>query len=157
MYEMLAGLGVLLGDGKVGSFADQHKKPEGDWIIKGGNIFLDSAQVSNISNDLPVKKVKRKIIPIAVLISGRTASSGEVVAISTIGRANTIQISENSVGYTTGNKGFKINGQAGLNLTVDFDADRTGKIYRNYVIPQISVSSRDDFEYLERDQKSKQP
>ena len=155
MYEMLAGLGLLLGDGKVGRFVDQHQKPEESWIIKGGNIYLDSAQVSNIANNNPVKKAKRKTVPIAVLLSGQTASSGEVVAISTIGRTGTIRIGENSAGYTTGNKGFEINKQAGLNLAVDFDADRTGKIYRDHITPEISISGGDDFENLERDQKVK--
>ncbi|MGI4020554.1 MAG: S41 family peptidase [Janthinobacterium lividum] len=152
MYEMLAGLGNLLGDGEAGGFVDQHQKPEGSWIIKKGNIYLDTAQVSNVAS---VKPAKRKNIPIAVLLSGQTASSGEIVAISTVGRPNTIRIGENSAGYTTGNKGFQINGQAGLNLAVDFDTDRTGRIYRNQVSPEIRVTGGDNFENLEVDQKVK--
>ncbi|RYY18454.1 MAG: hypothetical protein EOP41_10615 [Sphingobacteriaceae bacterium] len=155
MYEMLAGLGLLLGDGKVGGFVDQHRKPEESWILKEGNIYLDSAQVSNIPNNVQLKKVKRKPLPIAVLLSGQTASSGEVVAISTAGRQNTIRIGENSAGYTTSNKGFEINSQAGLNLAVDFDADRTGRIYRDYITPEIIVTGGDNFKNLEKDEKVK--
>ncbi|RYE29524.1 MAG: hypothetical protein EOP42_14185 [Sphingobacteriaceae bacterium] len=155
MYEMLAGLGLLLGDGKVGGFVDQHRKPEESWILEEGNIYLDSAQVSNIPNNVQLKELKRKTFPIAVLLSGQTASSGEVVAISTAGRQNTIRIGENSAGYTTSNKGFEINSQAGLNLAVDFDADRTGRIYRDYITPEIIVTGGDNFENLEKDEKVK--
>ena len=150
MYQMLAGLGGLLGDGRAGGFVDQHQKPDGSWIIKQGNIYLDSSQVSNIANSKPPKI---RTVPIAVLISGQMASSGEIVAISTVGRPNTIRIGENSAGYTTANQGFKINEQAGLNLAVDFDSDRTGKIYRNVVIPELPVHGGDDFEHLKVDQK----
>lgn len=150
MYQMLAGLGRLLGDGKVGGFVNQHKQEDGNWYIKNGNIYIDSTQVSNITDQ---KKLIYKSIPIAVLISGRTASAGEVVAISTISRKNSILIGENSAGYTTANQGFEINKYAGLNLAIGFDADRRGKIYRNYVSPDILVQGGDDFENLEKDQK----
>jgi len=152
MYQMLAGLGVLLGDGKAGGFVDQHSKADGNWIIKEGNIYLDSAQVSNTRKSKPAK---RKNVPIAVLLSGQTASSGEIVAISTVGRQNTIRIGENSAGYTTANQGFRINEQAGLNLAVDFDSDRTGRIYTGHVVPELKVTGGDDFENLGNDMKVK--
>ncbi len=150
MYQMLAGLGNLLGDGKIGGFINQHQQEDGVWSIRNGNIFIDSSQVSSIAN---VKRGKSKLLPIAVLISGQTASSGEVVAISTIGRKAAILIGENSAGYTTGNQGFLINKDAGLNLAVSFEADRLGHIYKNDVSPVIAIQGGDDFENPDADRK----
>jgi carboxyl-terminal processing protease len=150
MYQMLAGLGILLGDGMVGAFVNQNQQSEGVWNIRGGNIYIDSAQVSNLAEQ---KVGSNKTLPIAVLISGRTASSGEVVAISTIGRKKTFLIGENSAGYTTANQGFEINKDAGLNLAISFDADRLGHVYRSYISPNLRIEGGDDFENPDKDTK----
>jgi carboxyl-terminal processing protease len=149
MYQMLAGLGFLLEEGKVGSFVNQNNKPDGEWTIRNGNIYIDSNQVSHII----AKKRRRSNIPLAVLISSQTASAGEVVAISIAGQKNTIFIGEETAGYTTANQGFKINAVAGLNLAVDFDADRNGKVYRYKVSPDIRIMGGDNFEQLDQDLK----
>jgi C-terminal processing protease CtpA/Prc len=150
MYQMLAGLADLLGDGKLGQFVNQHKQPDGAWIINEGNIYLDTQPVSSVAYHplgIPAD------LPLAVLISGQTASSGEIVAIATVGRKNSVLIGEPSAGYTTANQGFSINPNAGLNLAVDYDADRRGKIYTELVRPDIDVLGGDNFEQLEKDQK----
>lgn len=152
MYQMLAGLADLLGEGQVGQFVNQHQQPDGVWILKGRNIYLDSQQVSSVV-DQPVGIPAG--VPLAVLISGQTASSGEVVAIATVGRKNTVLIGEPSAGYTTANQGFSINASAGLNLAVDYDADRRGKVYTDVVHPDIEVIGGDDFETLANDHKVK--
>ncbi|WP_162846967.1 S41 family peptidase [Mucilaginibacter gracilis] len=150
MYQMLAGLGNLLGDGKIGAFVNQHGQQDGIWSIRNGNIYIDSAQASKITS---VKREGNKIVPIAVLISGRTASSGEVVAISFVGRKKAVLIGENSAGYTTANQGFIINKDAGLNLAIGFDADRLGYIYKGNISPNILIEGGDDFENLDNDKK----
>lgn len=151
MYQMLAGLAPLLAEGKLGSFVNQHGKNDGSWVLKNGNIYLDTMQVSKLEPLGP----QEKRLPIAVLISGMTASSGEVVAISTVGLPHSIIIGENSAGYTTANEGFKINHLAGLNLAVDYDADRNGKVYRSYVTPNIIINGGDNFEDYKTDLKIK--
>lgn len=152
MYQMLAGLADLLGEGQVGQFVNQHQQPDGAWILKERNIYLDSQQVSSVV-DQPVGIPAN--VPLAVLISGQTASSGEVVAIATVGRKNTVLIGEPTAGYTTANQGFTINASVGLNLAVDYDADRRGKVYTDIVRPDIEVIGGDDFETLANDQKVK--
>jgi hypothetical protein len=150
MYQMLAGLADLLGEGQVGQFVNQHKQPDGVWIINQGNIYLDAQAVSSVAHHplgIPAD------IPLAVLISGQTASSGEIVAIATVGRKNSVLIGEPSAGYTTANQGFSLNEFAGLNLAVDYDADRKGKIYTDLVRPDIDVLGGDNFEQLANDQK----
>jgi C-terminal processing protease CtpA/Prc len=150
MYQMLAGLADLLGEGKMGQFVNQHKQPDGAWIIKQGNIYLDTQPVSSVAHHplgIPGE------VPLAVLISGQTASSGEIVAIATVGRKHSVLIGEPSAGYTTANQGFSLNAYAGLNLAVDYDADRGGRIYTERVRPAIEVLGGDNFELLEQDQK----
>jgi len=152
MFQMLAGLSDLIGDGKIGSFVNQHGEKDGEWILKEGNIYLDQQQVSTLPATGPQKK---ELMPLAVLISGRTASSGEVVAISTIGRKHSILIGENTAGYTTANEGFKVNNLAGLNLAVDYDADRNGKVYKKYISPDVLINGGDNFEDINLDFKVK--
>ena len=149
MYQMLAGLASILGEGKIGSFVNQHGHTDGEWILKNGNVYIDSNQVST----LPKLTSSRKLKPLVVLISGRTASSGEVLAISAIGRKNTILIGENSAGYTTANEGFEVNATAGLNLAVDYDADRNGKVYKDFVRPHVFLEGGDNFNDITQDLK----
>ena len=94
-------------------------------------------------------------IPVAILISGNTASSGEMTAISFIGRKNSVIIGEQSGGYTTSNLGFKLNEYSGLNLAVDYAADRNGKIYPKYLEPDFKILNGDNFENLNDNLKIK--
>uniref|UniRef100_UPI003D7F8EF9 S41 family peptidase n=1 Tax=Pedobacter sp. TaxID=1411316 RepID=UPI003D7F8EF9 len=127
-------------------------QPDGDWIIKNGTFYVDSVKVSPVKyKGHPIKKD----VPVAILISGYTASSGEMTAITTIGRYNSILIGEPTAGYTTTNLGFKVNEYSGLNLAVDYAADRNGKIYPKNINPDILVSDGDNFEVLHKDQKVK--
>ncbi|MCX2452530.1 S41 family peptidase [Pedobacter sp. PLR] len=152
MYPMIAGLTEFLGEGKVGGFMTSDHQPDGNWIIKEGVFYVDSIQVSPVKYEgYPIKKD----LPIAVLISGYTASSGEMTAITTIGRKNSIRIGENSAGYTTSNLGFELNGYSGLNLAVDYASDRNGQIYPKNLRPDVLVPDGDNFEKLKDDEKIK--
>jgi carboxyl-terminal processing protease len=152
MYPMIAGLSDLIGDGKVGGFITPTYKPDGNWIIKNGTFFVDSVKVSTVKYDgYPIKPN----MPIAILISGNTASSGEMTTISTIGRKKSIVIGELSAGYTTSNLGFKLNDYSGLNLAVDYASDRKGKIYPININPDVIVLNGDNFENLREDLKIK--
>ena len=152
MYPMIAGLTEFLGEGRVGGFVTSTHQPDGDWIIKNGAFYVDSVKVTPVKyKGHPIKKE----VPIAVLISGNTASSGEMTAITTIGRHKSILIGEPSAGYTTTNLGFKLNGYSGLNLAVDYGTDRNGKVYPKNINPEILITDGDNFEDLAKDQKVK--
>jgi carboxyl-terminal processing protease len=150
MYPMIAGLNDFIGEGKVGGFLTPTYQPDGNWIIKNGTFFVDSIKVTAVKYDgYPIKPN----MPIAILISGNTASSGEMTAISTIGRKKSIVIGEISAGFTTSNLGFKLNDYSGLNLAVDYASDRKGKIYPKNIEPDIIVLNGDNFETLREDLK----
>jgi carboxyl-terminal processing protease len=152
MYPMIAGLTEFLGEGRVGGFITSTHEPDGDWIIKDGTFYVDSVKVTPIKyGGYPIKRDA----PIAILISGNTASSGEMLAITTIGRFKSILIGEQTGGYTTTNLGFKLNEYSGLNLAVDYASDRNGKVYPKNINPDILVSNGDNFESLNKDEKVK--
>lgn len=75
--------------------------------------------------------------PVAVLFENRTASSGEVIVISFIGRRNTRSFASSSAGYTTSNEGFKLSDQAIIFLATAVMADRTGRVYGDVIIPDV--------------------
>jgi len=151
MYPMIAGISDLIGDNeKIGGFVTSDKKSEGEWILKNGNVYIDDNQVLNRRKlKIPVTKQ----LPVAVLISGYTASSGEMTAVSMIGRKKTKMFGEDSAGYTTTNEGFKVDANSGLNLAVGYVVDRTGKIYIENVKPDVEITGGDNFENLNKDKK----
>lgn len=151
MYPMISGVSDFLGtSGKFGSFVTAAGKKDGEWILKNGNIYIDSNQVLNRGK---LKKPIKKDIPLVLLISSYTASSGEMTAIAIIGRAKTKVFGEPSAGYTTTNQGFKIDNNSGLNLAVGFVTDRTGKLYNDSIKPDITIWGGDNFEALASDSK----
>jgi len=151
MYPMIAGISDLIGDNeKIGGFVTSDKKSEGEWILKNGNIYIDDNQVLNRRKlKIPVTKQ----LPVTVLISGYTASSGEMTAVSLIGRKKSKMFGEDSAGYTTTNEGFKVDANSGLNLAVGYVVDRTGKLYIENVKPDIEIIGGDNFEDLNKDKK----
>ncbi|MEO7978919.1 S41 family peptidase [Flavobacterium sp.] len=151
MYPMMAGISDLIGNNeKIGGFITSDNQSDGDWLLKDGNIYVDTNQVLNRQKlKMPVKKQ----IPIAVLISGYTASSGEMTAIALIGRKNTKVFGEESAGYTTTNQGFEIDKNGGLNLAIGYVTDRNGKIYTNNIKPDFEIIGGDNFENLIEDGK----
>jgi C-terminal processing protease CtpA/Prc len=151
MYPMIAGISDLIGDNeKIGGFVTSDKKSEGEWMLKNGNIYIDDNQVLNRRK---VKIPVTKQLPVAVLISGFTASSGEMTAISLIGRKKTKIFGEDSAGYTTTNQGFKVDENSGLNLAIGYVVDRTGKIYIENVKPDVEIIGGDNFEEINKDKK----
>lgn len=151
MYPMIAGLSDLIGkDERVGGFITSKGEPDGNWIINEGSFHVDSVRVSTVNySGYPVKEN----VPIAVLIGGATASSGEMTAISIIGRENSILIGEDSAGYTTTNQGYELNEYSGLTLAVAYAVDRNGVPYPDKLTPQIEIIDGDNFDDLKQDKK----
>ena len=150
MAPMLAGIAPLLGDGYLGGFVDQNGKPEQQWYLRQGNFYVDSLQVTTLENRCPAH---RPDLPIAVLLSGRTASSGEIVAISLKGRPATRFFGEPTYGATTANESYPISGIAYLTIAGSLDADRTGTAYKTSLTPDVLITGGDNFADLSQDAK----
>jgi hypothetical protein len=131
MHPMIAGLGPLTGEGTLGYFVN--KAGSSPWSYQNGTC----APVK-VANPYSIKNRHSKI---AVLISKRTASSGEMTAISFIGKSNTKLFGQASAGYTTGNSGFKLSDGSYIYLATSFTADRSGKKYSAKITPDFVVDS----------------
>ncbi|MCB2377535.1 S41 family peptidase [Hymenobacter sp. BT635] len=152
MYPMLAGLGTLIGDGTVGGFVEQEGSAPQSWNIRQGNIYVDTFRVSRVQDKCLSPK---KNVPIAVLLSGTTASAGEAVAISLVGRPNTRSFGEPTAGYTTSNNGHKLPGGGGITLAESYEIDRNRKAYTGQVLPDVEIIGGDNFTTFAADQKIK--
>jgi C-terminal processing protease CtpA/Prc len=136
MWPMLIGIGPVLGKGLAGSFIDADGN-QVDWAYLDGKGLLGDEVISQV-NGAPYQ-IANPEAPVAVLFGEGTASSGEVIVISFIGRPNTRTFGGSSAGYTTGNDEFELSDGAYIFLTTVIDADRTGKVYRSVIVPDVRV------------------
>lgn len=119
MHPMLAGLRDLLGEGELGYFVKKdHRNP---WRAMGeGNPTLTDA-------------------PVAVLVDGKTASSGEAVLLSFVGRPETRSFGSSTFGVSTVNSVMPLGDGASLALTIGVQADRTGRTHGGVIAPDQPV------------------
>ncbi|WUH33070.1 S41 family peptidase [Streptomyces sp. NBC_00445] len=134
MWPMLAVVGPILGDGKVGMFVDADGK-KSIWSIKNGAPYVDGKSAGWGGSQL----VARSIPPVAVLTGKRTASAGEAVVVAFRGRPDTRFLGERTNGVPTGNEGYRLSDGAMLILTEVKDADRTGRAYDAAIPPDEEI------------------
>ncbi len=133
MWPMLGGLRPLLGDGGLGSFAtNSGAGPQ--WRAGARVDVRPSAALAALDS-----------ANVAVLIGAQTASSGEAVAISFIGRPRTRTFGQPSAGYSTANQNFTLPDRSMMFVTVSVQADRNGTRYGHAIAPDETVpaSARD--------------
>lgn len=139
MYPMIAGVGALLGSGKLGSFVSD-AGVVGSWSYRDGAAMgNDGGRDSVLARVSHTRTLKNPAAPVAVLIGPSTASSGEALAISFRGRANTRFFGQATAGLTTGNSPIVLSDGAAVNVTFSVDADRTGRVYDAPIEPDETV------------------
>jgi len=143
MYPMIAGLGPLTGEGTLGYFskASDNKEKRNPWIYKKGKSGTGSRLRGGVVNPY---KLKNKDAKVAVLIGKRTSSSGEMTAISFIGRKNAKLFGTRSGGYTTANGMYKLSDGANLLLASSYTSDRNMKGYMKFISPDVEVTPGTD-------------
>ncbi len=139
MAPMIAGLGPLFSSDKLGALIDVNGKQK-SWYYSDGNHFWDDEKGWSVTAPvtLPVK------LPIAVLTSGRTGSSGEIVTISFIENEKTKSFGQPTWGLTTGNGSFLLKDGSQMQLASTIMADRTGKPYHGPVQPDVLIEEKND-------------
>lgn len=128
-WPMLAGLIPIIGDGLVGyKIGPKKTRPQS---IKKGTILYSELETKTYTTKISYRKI-------AVLLDERTASSGELVALSILGFENTKSFGQNSAGLTTYNTGFGFSNDAStLFLATSFMADKNRKVYKNGISPNV--------------------
>jgi C-terminal processing protease CtpA/Prc len=149
MYPMILGVEQLLGQGRVGSFPI---KKSVDWLIKNNNFYLDTMLLTSIQ---PKCAVSAQQMPVVLLTSPATGSSGEFFIIAFKGRPNTILLGSPTAGYITSTEGFPINDAAFILLSTGYGADRNGKLYTEALQPDIPFEGVDKFNDIPNDPKVK--
>jgi len=137
MWPMVLGLGPLIGEGIFGYFVnpDNTYTP---WLFHNGVVFQGKDTMMYQARGLKLNNRDKKI---AVLINETTASAGEAVAISFIGKDKTRLFGCSTRGVSTANKGFPLSDGSCIVLTVSKMADRTKKIFGATIAPD-EVSSQ---------------
>lgn len=143
MYPMIAGLGPLTGEGSLGYFVKMVNKKETQsaWFYKKGSSGAGSGSSVSVAKPYVLKRRDAKI---AVIIGTKTGSSGEMTAISFIGKENTKLFGTSSAGYTTGNAIYKLSDGSNLVLASSYTADRNMKRYMKKISPDVVVNQGND-------------
>lgn len=126
MWPMLASIGPILGEGRIGSYV----YPSGSeelWYYDDGRVLLDDEMMVQVEG--AAYQLNNPLPPVAVLFNRSTASSGEAVAIAFRGRPNTRSFGEDTASLTTNNEPFELSDGAMMMLTIAVFADRTGEAF----------------------------
>ncbi|GAA5514660.1 hypothetical protein Dcar01_03416 [Deinococcus carri] len=137
MWPMLAGIGPLAGEGELGAFVRGEQR--WPWSHAGGEASMEGEVLARTPGAFlpPLPDTA----PIAVLISPLTASSGEIITLSFLGRPGTRLFGEPTRGLTTSNSLYELPGGAALLITTALDADRTGRVFSGPIEPDVPVST----------------
>lgn len=147
MHLMILGVQQLLGTGLVGSFLTRTKE---EWILKNNIFFADTTEVVSI---VPKCSKNAQNMPVVLLTSTATGSSGEFFIIAFKGRKKTTLIGTETAGYVTVVEGLPVNENAYMYISVGYAADRTGKVYKKEIMPDIVLTAPDKFNDIENDEK----
>lgn len=147
MHPMILGVQNLLPSGKVGEFHTNRKE---DWILEDNKFTVDTLVLATI---VPKCMINAQGLPIVILTSSQTASSGEFLIMTFMGRPRTVLLGERTAGYVTVNNGYQVSDYAFMNLAIGYGADRQGLLYKEAIKPSILVVGPDSFNNLENDLK----
>jgi hypothetical protein len=149
MWPMLAGLSPLLHNGNLGAFISL--KERDTVFLRNGAAGMRTEKKEQIISSETGWRVHPRLqsIPLAILIDGGSASSGEIVPIMLRGRAHTRFFGTPTYGISTATSGFPLPDGANLVVATSKVADRSGKVYSSGLIPDVVVkydpdAGRDD-------------
>ena len=123
MWPGLRGLAPLLGRGSPGAFVTASGRQPWPATPSATRGALWSADA-----------------PMAVLLGPRTASSGEMIAISLVGRPATRSFGQPTAGLSTANSSYPLSDGALLAVTSSYVEDRLGHRYDGRMIPDETVA-----------------
>lgn len=142
MWPMLAAVGPIAGPGVLGQFRGPEDSEVTEWIYRDGAALVVSESESTERTSIPAEPFQpaNPDLPVAVLVSGNTSSSGEATAISFIGRDRTRLFGSRTGGLATANNGYPLSDGVRVILPIGYMADRHGNIHHPHVEPDEDVS-----------------
>lgn len=145
MWPMLLGVGPLLrgrvdGPDVVGHFFDGATLQP--WRYREGAVWVGDASL--LVPDNATRRLRRPDAPVAVLQSGRTASSGEAIVLALRGRPASRSFGTPTMGYSTGNVPLTLVDGSTLLLTTTVMKDRNGIGDGSRIVPDVAAARRAD-------------
>jgi len=135
MFPMLLAVGPILGSGRVVGFAGNGKRPI--WVSYGQNTLSGAGTTARA----PIGIADFEPAPaVAVLTSPNTLSAGEDVAVAFRGRPQTRSFGGPTGGTTNSPGIYRLVDGATIRFASYWDTDRTGRIYRKPITPDVAVN-----------------
>jgi hypothetical protein len=125
MYPMIAGVSALLGKGPYGYFNVDQQETAWVWPRNMGDI----------EDRVAAQPAWLTQAPVAVLLDGFTASSGEFTAMAFKGRRNTRFFGEDTAGLLSANRAFPLPDGASLIVSTGWGSDRNHVPYTTVISP----------------------
>lgn len=149
MWPMLAAIGAIAGPGVVGQFRDAEGNEITEWIYRNGAAMAstDSETMERVAGFGEPFQPSNPDLPVAVLVSGNTSSSGEAIAIAFIGREHTRLFGSGTGGLATANNGYSLSDGARIVLPIGYMGDRHGNIHYPRVQPDEDLPSDEALEH----------
>ena len=129
VWPALAGLGPLLGEGKLGSL--QERAARNEITYRTGKLALGSSLKVNVPEAYAMKNPNA---PVAVLFGEQSLFSGENIALAFRGRANTRFFGEDTTGYTTHYTWFPLPDGASFFIPTGVPSDRNNEAFDDTVL-----------------------
>ena len=142
MAPMVCGLGPLLDPGVLGTLTDTHGTVQ-RWSYHDGDYGWDGVTALRLTK--PVHLARK--LPVAVLTSSQTGSSGECVTISFIGNSRTRSFGQATLGLVTGNGEFELPDGARMFMASTIMGDRNGTLFHGPIAPNEPVEQPADWSY----------
>lgn len=134
MSPMLLAVGPILGNGRVIGFTGKGKPTA--WV----SYRAEALSGLGLHPSAPIDVRDFTPMPaVAVLTGPNTVSAGEAVAIGFHGRPNTRSFGGTSAGATNSPGNYRLADGATLRFATYWDTDRTGRLYRGSIQPDVAV------------------
>lgn len=136
VWPMLAGIGVLVGEGDLGGIVSGDNEHSTSFYKDGKAGTRAPKGAEEIVAEVKQAPLALPELPwVALLFDRGTASSGEAIAISFAGRARERSFGEHTAGFSTANNMLQLPDGAVLFLCDGVEQDRTGKLYPDGLDP----------------------
>lgn len=148
MWPMLAGIGPILGEG-IGGYFIGPNDTQTPWSFSYGAAIIGSNTLVQVTDNYILINPNPKV---ALLMNKAVTSSGEAIAISFVGRDNTMSFGTESCGLSTANSGFDLDAGYTLLLTIAYMADRNQNLFGVPITPDTPATEdtiiQDAIDYL---------
>lgn len=137
MWPMLAGLAPLLNVSVAGYFRDS-EGVDTPWTIGSSHVGIGDSVVLDMEQAIsPVQQID---LPIAILTSNCTCSSGEALVVAFRGSQTSRQFGEPTFGLSTANDNFELSDGSTIWLTISTFVDTTNREYGSRIFPDENTN-----------------